>query len=313
MVTGQVPLAERAPALWPVLALSLCSALWGSTFFMSKDLVGRYDPMTLLALRFGIAALVMWVIRPGCLRGLSKRLWFNAVVLGVIYGAAQIPHFYGLRFTSASTAGFVIGTYVVLTPALAFLLLGVRSSLRVYVGVALAIIGLGVLSLQGWSFGLGESLALLAALLYALQIVTMGVWSLPGEAWALTTIQMGALFVVLSIPSLLVGVDLPSSGVDWLVIAYLAIFAGALALGVQTWAQSRLSPTYAAVIMAAQPLWSAGLAVLLTSETLTPRLLVGGTVLLAANAVILINPRRAPEGHSEAPAHRVSSPLSGEG
>jgi drug/metabolite transporter (DMT)-like permease len=277
----------------PVLALSLCSALWGSTFFMSKDLVGRHDPLTLLAIRFGLAGLLMWLIRPGCLRGLSRRLWAHAVLLGAIYGAAQIPHYYGLRFTSASTAGFVIGTYVVLTPALAYLLLGVRSSLRVYVGVGLAIVGLGVLSLDGWRFGLGESLALAAALLYALQIVALGAWSLPGEAWAMTTIQMATLCVVLGIPSLFVGIDLPRSGVDWLVIAYLAVFAGALAIGVQTWAQSRLSATYAAVIMAAQPLWSAGLAVLLTSETLTVRLVVGGAVLLAANAVILVKPKAA--------------------
>jgi drug/metabolite transporter (DMT)-like permease len=277
----------------PVLALSLCSALWGSTFFMSKDLVGRHDPLTLLAIRFGLAGLLMWLIRPGCLRGLPGRVWAHAVLLGAIYGAAQIPHYYGLRFTSASTAGFVIGTYVVLTPALAYLLLGVRSSLRVYVGVGMAVVGLGVLSLDGWRFGLGESLALAAAVLYALQIVALGVWSLPGEAWALTTIQMGTLCVVLAVPSLFVGIDLPRSGVDWLVIAYLAVFAGALAIGVQTWAQSRLSATYAAVIMAAQPLSSAGLAVLLTSETLTVRLVVGGAILLAANAVILVKPKAA--------------------
>lgn len=271
----------------------MCSALWGSTFFMSKDLVSRHDPLTLLAIRFALAGLAMWLVRPGCLRGLSKRLWLHASLLGAIYGAAQIPHYYALRFTSASTAGFVIGTYVVLTPALAYLLLGVRSSLRVYGGVGLAILGLGVLSLEGWSFGLGASLALLAALLYALQIVALAVWSLPGEAWALTTIQMGALFVVLGLPSLFVGVDVPHSGIDWLVIAYMAVFAGALALGVQTWAQSRLSATYAAVIMAAQPIWAAGLAVLLTSEVLTRRLVIGGALLLAANAVILVKPRRA--------------------
>ncbi|WP_167760895.1 DMT family transporter [Geodermatophilus sp. DF01_2] len=282
----------RPRVLVPVLALSFVTALWGSTFFMSKGVVTRHDPLTMLAIRFGMAALVMWLVRPRCLRGLSRTTWLRALVLGSIYGVAQIPQYYGLRLTSASEAGFLIGTYAAFTPVFAYLIFRARSSLPTLAGVLLALAGLAVFALQDWQFGLGESLLLTAAALYGLQIVALGAWSLPGQAWALTTIQMIAITVVVGVPALVIGVDMPTSRVDWLVIAYLALVASALAIGVQTWAQSRLAATHAAVIMAAEPVWAAGLAVLFTAEVLTGRLLVGGAMLVIANVVVTLSPSR---------------------
>jgi drug/metabolite transporter (DMT)-like permease len=279
----------RRGILWPVLALSLVTALWGSTFFMSKGVVSRHDPLTMLAVRFGVATLIMWLIRPGCLRGLSRATWRRAIVLGLIYGVAQIPQYYGLRLTTASAAGFLIGTYAVFTPVFGFLILRLRSPRLTIVGVVLAVGGLAVFSLQDWRFGPGELLLLTAAALYGLQIIALGAWSLPGEAWALTTIQMIAITVVVTVPAVFVGIDLPHRPADWLVIAYLAVIASALAIGVQTWAQSRLAATHAAVIMAAEPVWAASLAVLFTSEVVTGRLFVGGTMLIAANLLVTLS------------------------
>lgn len=88
----------------PVLALCLVTALWGSAFVMSKGLVTRHDPLTMLTIRFGAAAFVMWAVRPRCLHGLSRTTWLHALILGGIYGLAQIPQ-YGLRLTHASAPG----------------------------------------------------------------------------------------------------------------------------------------------------------------------------------------------------------------
>jgi drug/metabolite transporter (DMT)-like permease len=276
----------RLRGMGPVLALSGTTALWGSTFFMSKDLVARHDPLTVLAVRFGIATGLMVLVRPRSLRGLSRRTWLRAVALGAVYGLAQIPQYYGLRLTSASASGFLIGTYVAFTPLFGYLVFRARSSPRTYLGVALAVGALMVISFQDWHLGPGEGLSLVAAALYGLQIVTMGAWSVPGRAWAMTAIQMGTITVVVGTPALFGGVDVPTSGTDWAVVLYLAAAAGALAIGVQTWAQSRLAATQAAVIIAAEPLWAAGFAVVFTSEVLTGSLVVGGVMLLSANVLI---------------------------
>ena len=54
------------------------------------------------------------------------------------------------------------------------------------------------------------------------------------------------------------GLQLPATGRDWLLVAYLSLVAGALIMVLQTWAQARIDPTRAAVIMAMEPVWAAG-------------------------------------------------------
>lgn len=277
----------RGPQVVPVLALSLATALWGSTFVLSKGLVTRHDPVSIQAIRFIIAGLVMWAVSPGSLRGVSAGTWRRAVALGALYGAAQIPQYLGLRETAAAMAGVITGTYVAFVPVLSFLILRRRSGLAANVGVGLAMLGLGVVAGGELSFGGGELLVLLAAAIYGGQVVAMDAWSLPGQAWTLTTIQMLTIAVVLGIPATARGWDLPTNGTDWLLIGYLALIASALTVGLQTWAQARLTAVKAGVILAAEPIWAAGLAVAFGEDTLTHRLLLGTLILILASAIIL--------------------------
>lgn len=292
MTPGVAAAAVTPGRTVPVLALSLVTALWGSTFVLSKDLLERHDPLTVLSVRFVIAAVCLWLVRPRCLRGLSRRTWSTATVLGGIYGCAQIPQYYGLQITTASSSGLLIGSYVVFTPAVGWLLWRARSSARTLVGVGLATFGLGTFALQDALLGPGELLALGAAVLYAVHIVSMGRWSTPGHTWAMTTIQMITISVVVSVPALVRGAEVPGWGTDWLLIAYLALVSGALAIGVQTWAQTRIPSAHAAIIMAAEPIWAAGLAVLILGDLLTWRMVLGGAMLLAANALVATGDRR---------------------
>lgn len=280
------PVVSGRLRLLVILALTLSTAVWGSTFFLSKQVVARHDPMTVLALRFTIGALLMLAVRPGCLGGLPRTFWLRGIGLGAIYGAAQLPHFYGLREVPAATAGFLIGTYVVVVPVLDYLLFRRRARSRTLGGVLLAGAGLTVFTSSGGGSMLGFLLCLLAALVYALQISVMGVWSPAGDVWAFTLLQLATVAVVTGAAATARGVDVPTSRGDWLVIAYLGVVASVIAVGVQTWAQRRIPTAHAAVIMAGEPLWAATLAVAFTAETVTARLLLGGVLLLVANVVI---------------------------
>ena len=85
---------------------------------------------------------------------------------------------------------------------------------------------------------------------------------------------------------------LPSTPRDWLSVVYMAVFAGALALAGQTWAQAHLTPTRAAIIMSMEPVFAAFFAVLLGGESLTIRMLIGGSMVLTAMLIVELVPRR---------------------
>ena len=285
-------MSERRTSLLATLALLAITAAWGSTFFLTKDLVTRVPVLDYLAVRFAIATLAVFLIFPKAVGRLSPQTRRSAVVLGLLYGVAQMLQTTGLTTTAASVSGFVTGTYVVATPIFAALLLRHRIGAITWGAVALAMVGLGVLTLSGLSIGYGEALTFVSALLYALHIVGLGAWSNALEAMGMTIIQLAVITVVCFVATIPDGVVLPSTTGDWAAVLYMALVAGALTMAGQTWAQAHLPPTRTAIIMSMEPVFATFFAVLLGGESLTIRMLIGGALVLAAMLIVEITPRR---------------------
>ena len=73
-------------------------------------------------------------------------------------------------------------------------------------------------------------------------------------------------------------------------VAYLGLVAGAVTMVLQTWAQARIDPTRAAVIMAMEPVWAAGFAVAAGTEVVTVRMVIGGLAILGAMYLAELGP-----------------------
>ena len=313
MPAAPVAASARGPArgqLLAVLALVAVTAVWGSTFFMLKGVVTRVPAADFLAVRFWIAALLLWAVRPRSVARLTAPARRRGCWLGVAYGCGQLVQTWGLAHTSASVSGFVTGMYVVITPLLAAPLLHQRVRPVLWVAVGLATAGLAVLALHGLALGLGEGLTLVSAAVYALHIIGLSAWSTSRDAYGLTVVQMLAVAVVCSLAALPGGVTLPSRPADWGVLVYMATLSGAGAVLLQTWAQVHLPPTRAAIVMTLEPVWAGGFAVTLGAEPVGGRLLAGGALALAAMFLAELGPRRAPRGRAPArPAPPARPPV----
>ena len=213
---------------------------------------------------------------------------------------AQVLQTTGLQHTDASVSGFITGTYVVLTPVLGAVLLHDRIGRVTWFAVGLATVGLALLSLQGFSVGIGEALTLLSAVLYAGHIVALGRWSTPGAAVGLATVQAGVITAVTAVVAVPDGLTLPADGRQWASLLYMALAAGALALWAQTWAQAHLTATRAAIVMALEPVFAAFFAVTLGGESLTSRMFLGGALVVAA--MYLVELRSTPRDPSASAA-----------
>jgi len=285
---------DRHGRLATVLLL-LVTAAWGSTFFLIKDLVVTVPPTDFLAVRFTIAAVAMFALFHRQVRRLTPRDLRLGLVLGLLYGSAQVLQTMGLQHTDASISGFITGTYVVLTPVLGALLLRDRIPPMAWFAVLLATIGLAVLSLRGLAIGTGELQTLIAAAIYALHILALGRWSTSETAVGLATVQAAVIAAVCLLAALPGGITLPQGGGQWASMLYMALVAGAFALWAQTWAQAHVTATRAAITMAMEPVFAALFAVLFGGESLTGRMLVGGALVLVATYLVELRPRRRPE------------------
>ena len=286
---------RRSDTTLAALGLLGVTAVWGSTFFLLKGVVERVPVTDFLAARFALAAVAVWLLAPRSVSRLTAGERRSGVLLGLVYGGAQVLQTVGLQWTSASVSGFVTGMYVVFTPLLGALLLRARIGRTVWVAVALATVGLAVLSLQGLALGTGEALTLASAVLYAAHIVGLGVWSSGRNALGLTVVQLLTITAVCGIGAAPGGLTLPQTAGDWASLVYMALIAGALALVVQTWAQAHLSATRAAIIMTMEPVFAGLFAVLFGGERLGARVVVGGALVLAAMYLVELGPRRPEE------------------
>jgi len=280
----------------PTLALVGVTAIWGSTFVVVKEAIEEIPVADFLAWRFGLAALALVALRPAAVATLGPRGRRAGLLVGLALGAGYLLQTFGLEHTSAAVSGFITGMFVVLTPLCSALLLRARVPGAAWLAVALATVGLALLSLHGFSVGYGELLTLGCATAFALHIVGLGQWASSYEPLGLAVVQLLTTFVMCGLLALPSGIAVPRTWTVWSALALTSLGATALAFVVQTWAQSSLAPTRAAVIMTMEPVFAGLTAVVLAGETLGGRELLGAVLVLAAMLLTELGPRRGAEG-----------------
>jgi drug/metabolite transporter (DMT)-like permease len=285
--------ASRRITALATFGLLAMTAVWGSTFVLIKDVVARMPVADFLAVRFAIAALVMLALFARPVWQLGRKQVMRGLLLGVVYGAGQLLQTWGLSLIAPSVSGFATGMYVVFTPILAMLLLRQRMAGVVWLAVLLSTTGLALLSLNGVSVDFGVWLTLASAALYGLHIVGLGQWSRQGEAFGMSAVQMVAIAAVCLLATAPHGPMLPPDRNAWFAVLYMALIAGAGAMLMQTWAQSHLPATRAAIVMTTEPVFAAAFAVALGSDVLSWRMLLGGGLILAAMYLVELMPRRS--------------------
>jgi drug/metabolite transporter (DMT)-like permease len=275
------------------VGLVLATAVWGSTFLVTKDALDTLSVANLLFWRFGIAALILLAVAPKRWLRLSPDEWRKGVWLGLFLGAGFLAQTEGLRYTSAAVSGFLTGLMVVLTPLVAAVLFGEQITGRGWAAVAVATAGLALISLNGWSLSPGSAITVLGALLFSLQIASLSHWATRDNSYGLTAVSVAVTTVVCGLAAFAGGgISVPTQTDELVAILYLAIGATCLGLVLQAWSQSYLSATTAAIIMTLEPAFAGAIAVFIGGEVLTTRMWVGGLAILAAMFIAEFGPRQ---------------------
>ncbi|MDH3959468.1 MAG: DMT family transporter [Actinomycetota bacterium] len=274
------------------LSLVGVTAVWGCTFVVVQDSVEQMPVLPFLFWRFALAAVVLALVRPTAIRTLSRDKRRHGMILGLLLGAGYIFQTFGLLYTSATVSGFITGMFVVFTPLIAWAFLRQPIAPAVWLGVALATVGLALISLNGFSIGFGELLTLGCAAMFASHIVGLGQWSTASDAYGMTVLQLGVVALMCLVTSPLQGgLTLPPNSGVWAAIVFLALVATALAFLAQTWAQTYMSAPRAAIVLTLEPVFAGIFGFTLGGDELTARIVAGGLCIVAAMYVVELGPR----------------------
>jgi drug/metabolite transporter (DMT)-like permease len=275
----------------PLLSLVAVTAVWGVTFVQVKDAVELYPLFAFLALRFAIGTLTL---APAArrLRSLDPQGVSWGLVAGLVLAAGYTVQTAGLERTTASSAGFITGLFVVLTPLLATMFFGVRLGLVTWAGVALALVGLALLSgVDTGELG-GDLLVLGAALAFAVHIILLERVAAGYDAVAFTLLQMVAAAVSLTVVAVALGqLELPRGWTVWGALLVTGVFASALGFLVQTWAQQRTTATRTALALTMEPVWAGFFGYTLAGDRLGAAGWAGAALIMAG--IVLSEPAAA--------------------
>lgn len=264
------------------LTLLLVTAIWGATFIIVKQALSDIAPFAFLALRFDLATLVLILVYRRRLMQSRRSSLLAGAVIGVFLFAGYGFQTVGMQYTTASKAGFITGLSVVLVPALSAVFLRKPPSFILALGVGVATIGLAFLSLNDDLIPTaGDVLILLCALSFALQILAVGRYGSHHDPAVLATVQIGVVALLSHLASAAFeGWPATLTAPVWTALLITGIPATALAFLVQNSFQPYTTPTHAALIFAAEPVFAAAFAYWLGGETLSLRGYIGAALML---------------------------------
>ena len=272
-------------APWALLSVS---AAWGMAFVVMKDAIERQSVNNFLFTRFSLAVIVMVALKPQVLMKLDRDLIIRAGSAGIFLGLGYIFQTLGLARTGAAITGFVTGLYVVFTPLLAYFFLKERLTKLIWVCVFIATIGLGLLSIRGFSVGIGEMLVLASAFFFAAHIIALGKWSSGRDVYGMTIVQLAMCALLSGLASIPEGYSAPPDYGVWAVVVFTAVICTAVAFVVQTWSQAHMTTTKVAVILTMEVVFAALFAIIFGGERLTLQATLGGLMVLTAMFMIVL-------------------------
>ena len=277
------------------LMMLLTAIIWGFAFVAQKSSMEVMGPFTFNAARFLLGASCLMLLLP-LIRShhgsLNRKGWQSGAWMGLFLFFGSITQQIGLVSTTAGKAAFITGLYIVLVPLL-LALFGQALSRLIWLAVASGLAGLYLLSFQGESMipDSGDIWVLASAFFFALHILIIGRASLEHDALRLSIVQfytcallsvVGAL--VWETPSIQA---LLSGGVE---ILYAGILSVGVAYTLQVFAQIRVPPHAAALVLSLETVFGALGGVWLLGEEMTLRMLLGAGLMLLAILIAQIQP-----------------------
>jgi drug/metabolite transporter (DMT)-like permease len=275
--------------------------LWGATFLVVQNALAASGPFFFVGLRFGTAALLLGAMGGRSLGAVTRTELKAGALIGIVIMLGYSLQTIGLQSILSSKSAFITALYVPLVPLMQWGFLRRAPRLDAWAGIGLAFCGLLLLAgPEGASadFTAGELLTVLCALAFAGEIVLIGAFAGRVDARRVTVIQLAAASLLAFAAMIPAGEPIPPF--SWL----LALSAGGMALAsaaiqlAMNWAQRTVSPTRATVIYAGEPVW-AGIFGRLAGETLAPRALLGGALIVIAVLVSQGRPPRSPKRAGE--------------
>lgn len=281
------------------LMLFIVAILWGSSYVFAKLTVeaGMHSGL-INACRGTMCALAGGLI---FFKKIRHMTWVD-FRLGLVIGTINFLGYYlqtdALRYTTPAKNAFLTTMYIVVAPFLLWLFWRERPQRKAYFSISLSILGMAILTnVFAGHFHLqyGDFLTLVSTFFWAGQIIFFAKYAPHASSPWVIIFMIGLCQGTFGwITTFLF--ERPSLGsVHWvqalIPLAILTIGITFLAQGMQITGQAHTDATTAGLILMLESFFASVMSVIMGYDPLTPQLVIGGVILLVANAIMEVDLR----------------------
>jgi drug/metabolite transporter (DMT)-like permease len=300
--------ARVTPALGLVLlALGIVYVVWGSTYLAIRIVVEEAPPLTSMGLRYTSAAVVLGAVL--ALRGGVRRLAIGRrQAVGAAFLGLMLPMMGNGMVSVGENLGAPSGVTALLIAVAPLIIVvfrvleGDRPRLASLVGVLVGFLGLAVIVLAGSGVDAGFPVGAALLVMFASTCWALGsylqprLW-LPRDVFVTTVYEMlfGGLFLLLVGQA--AGESFTASAYTartWSALGYLVLFGSVVAFTSYVWLLANAPISFVATYAYVNPVVAVFLGWLILDEAVTVPVVVGGSVVVGAVALVISaeRPRR---------------------
>ena len=266
------------------LALLLTTLIWGTSFVVQKNTLDDINTLHLLAFRFTIAAVLMFIIGAKDIKKLDRSYIKGGIFMGLALTAAYIVQTYGLVYTTPGKNAFLTASYVVITPFLYWAYKKKRPGKHNVIAAFLCLIGVGLISVDSsLSINIGDILTIICGLFYAIHIIMIDQQAEGKSPALLTAIQFAVAAVLTWIPAIIfepTQKNIPSGAV--FSILFLGIMCTGICFLLQTFGQKNTPASQAAIILTLESVFGTVASIIFYKEVVNLRLVFGFAAMFIA-------------------------------
>jgi drug/metabolite transporter (DMT)-like permease len=304
-------LSTRVRAFYPELALVVASFLYGATFTIVQDALEDLTATGFVLVRFAIggAALVPLALYRGW-RGPAARptdspraLYRCGLALGFTAFVGYVCQNVGLQHTTTSNSAFITGLFAVFTPIVASVVYRRLPNRSVVVSVALAVVGLFLLTGAEPTLGFGDAITLVTAFFFGIWFVQTGAFANRFDVVSLTCVELLTI-AALAVPFVAADGLGEATAQAVFAVVFTGLGCSAFAFSIHVWAQRRVEPARASIISLLEPV-VAGFIGYAVGERLGWGGYVGAVIILVGIVVAEAGARHIQARERARPAHDV--------
>lgn len=274
------------------IILLLTSIMWGGGFIATEFSLGSMTPLQVMTIRFLIATIILCSVFFNQLKQISKSTLKKGTLAGFFLFVGFVFQTVGLKYTTVSNNAFLSAIAVIFVPIIG-IFLGRKIDRYGIIGTILTVIGIAFLTINGslTSINIGDVLTILGAMFYAIQILLVDMFAKEEDVTVFTIVQITMCFLFSLITMLIRGdlffnITFNSGGG----VIYLAVFSTAIGLFLQVLGQKSTTETRAAIIMSTESVFGTIFAIILLSQALTIKVIIGCIIIFIAIIISEVKP-----------------------